>query len=206
MYQRWHMVNNIADARDLKTYLEVGVADGQMLRKISIPNRVSVDPSNNERCVAQFRMTSDAFFTRIAIPNNMKWEVIFIDGLHHADQVERDIENSLDCLRHERSVVMLHDCNPPNERVQRVPRTGHGCWTGDVWKAVAKFRATHWGDYRVVTVDSDNGVGVIYHDPRTPHPELQLPEPLTWRWFREHRKAALGLISLQEFRYRFTKK
>ena len=41
-----------------------------------------------------------------------KFDVIFIDGLHLAEQVERDIENSLDFIKED---GYFYDCNPPSE-------------------------------------------------------------------------------------------
>jgi predicted O-methyltransferase YrrM len=53
-------------------------------------------------------ITSDAFFERSMV----KFDVIFIDGLHEEHQVDRDIVNSLQHLN-PGGIIVLHDCLPP---------------------------------------------------------------------------------------------
>ena len=69
---------------------------------------------------------------------DFKYDIIFIDGLHHDYQVIRDIENSLNHLS-DNGVIVCHDCLPFSEVMQRQEEC-YGEWTGDVWKAIAKFR------------------------------------------------------------------
>ena len=83
---------------------------------------------------------------------------MFIDGLHHHEQVYRDVTNSLDGLSVSGTIV-LHDCNPRNEEMQRVPRV-QAEWTGDCWKAIARMRATR-PDLNVSVLDTDYGLGVV---------------------------------------------
>lgn len=99
-------------------------------------------------------------------------DLIFIDGLHEANQVVRDIQNSLNILS-PNGIIVMHDCNARNEIVQRYPRheLAHA-WTGDVWKAAVAMRLRQ--DIEIVVVDIDMGVGVIR--------KRANPKPLPIEW------------------------
>ena len=47
-----------------------------------------------------------------------RYDLVFVDGLHIADQVERDIVNSLAALA-PGGMVVLHDCNPKSRKAAR---------------------------------------------------------------------------------------
>ena len=54
----------------------------------------------------------------------------------------------------------MHDCLPTSERMQmHLDHYPGGEWTGDVWKAFVKARATL--KHEMYTVDTDYGCGVI---------------------------------------------
>jgi len=54
--------------------------------------------------------------------NKLTFDLIFIDGLHNAAQVERAIGNSLKVL-HKGGTILVHDCNPTSAEQQTVPTT-----------------------------------------------------------------------------------
>jgi hypothetical protein len=86
------------------------------------------------------------------------YDLIFIDGLHHSDQVDKDIENSLARLN-EGGFIILHDCNPPT--IDRAVEDFFGQpWNGTVWKAIYKLRCSK-PDIDICVLDWDEGVGVI---------------------------------------------
>ena len=62
--------------------------------------------------------------------------MIFVDGLHEADQAVRDVLNALDFLRStSEGVVLMHDGRPVELNEGKVPRkSGAYFWTGDVWR------------------------------------------------------------------------
>ena len=113
----------------------------------------SVDPAEGEYQYAQptYKFTSDVFLNKI-VNKKTKYDIIFIDGLHHEDQVDRDIQNSIKHLN-ENGFIILHDCNPINESHQIVPRISK-LWNGDVWKSIVKFRASK-NDLGCITINSD---------------------------------------------------
>lgn len=102
--------------------------------------------------VLTYRMTSDAFFAKI----DKKYDLIFIDGLHIAEQVQRDIINSYNHLN-PGGYIVIHDCLPLSEEAQNIPRT---CleWNGTTWKAIPNL---YKADLNFVVVNADSGCGII---------------------------------------------
>ena len=90
---RTQLINHICNKIKAKTYLEIGVDDGVNFNNIQCDYKVGVDP--NPYCkYATYHITSDDYFQF----HNEKFDLVFIDGLHHYDQVYKDIENSLKIL------------------------------------------------------------------------------------------------------------
>ena len=56
-------------------------------------------------------MTSDTFFSQIE--KALKFDVIFIDGLHTYYQCQKDVVNSLNHLNNN-GVIFIHDLLPKN--------------------------------------------------------------------------------------------
>jgi len=140
---RVSLINHFLSKNETKKYLEIGVYKGDSLRHVSADIKDSIDPDHSTP--ALYKMTSDDFFNNVAPTLDYKYDVVFIDGLHHTEQVDKDIENSLQYLE-PNGVIILHDCNPINEMRQQVPpdfdiwELG---WNGDVWKSIVKFRKNH---------------------------------------------------------------
>ena len=112
-------------------------------------------------------MKSDDFFELLGngkiLIKDIKFDVIFIDGLHLAEQVERDIDNSLNILKND-GFIVLHDCNPPTEWHCRESYDFHfspakGSWNGTVWKSFLNKRFDK--SLRCCCIDIDWGVGII---------------------------------------------
>jgi hypothetical protein len=139
---------------------------------------------------AAYQMTSDEFFSL----NKQTFDLIFIDGLHLADQVERDILNALTVLN-EHGTILVHDCNPTTRKMQMVPRVGRA-WTGDVWKTWVKLRATR-PDLKMYVIDAaSTGLGLIR---RGRQPTIQLPGSLTYEGLEKNRKEWLNLVDGNAF-------
>ncbi|MGC1633554.1 MAG: class I SAM-dependent methyltransferase [Gelidibacter sp.] len=168
--RRTQIINYFISLIDAQYYLEVGVRDPRKnFNRIQCENKFSVDPGVEfEDNPVDFKMTSDVFFKKLKdnelkIKSDIKFDVIFIDGLHLSNQVERDILNSLDLLN-ENGVIILHDCNPPSEFHQReqydfVNSPARSFWNGTTWKAF--YKARHHSDLFSLCFDCDWGVGVI---------------------------------------------
>jgi len=171
---RYDIINKFIKDRGYTSYLEIGVDQGQTWNKVSCADKVGVDPSPNtkKRLPEIQQMTSDQFF-RV---NQKTFDIVFIDGLHHASQVYRDIINSLEVIN-EGGVIVCHDMLPYKEEIQRVPRETRE-WTGDCWKAWAFLRASN-PDISMYIYDTDYGVGVIEKGEQ----ELIDYADLNWEWF-----------------------
>ena len=95
--KRYDVINYFARRTDARAYLEIGTATGRCLGRVEIPSKIGVDPNPKEEMPEWNiqRMTSDDFFTR----NDAKFDVIFIDGLHWAEQVLRVVPGHPDWIR-----------------------------------------------------------------------------------------------------------
>lgn len=152
---RWDVINRLIKEYDCRTYLEIGVQNRVCFDLVECDFKMGVDPNLPDSPQIK-SMTSDEFF---ASGNKNKFDLVFIDGLHEHEQVERDIVNA---WNQGAKVIVLHDCNPHAEPNQRVPRETR-VWYGDVWRAFVGFTM----EYPKVTqycFDFDCGVGVIVCD------------------------------------------
>ena len=147
------LINYLIRKFDYSKYLEIGVNKGDNFTQIQCGYKIGVDP--DPYSVATHKIKSDEFF----LINEDYFDLIFIDGLHHSEQVEKDVFNSLKFIKN--GFIILHDCNPTTEEMQIVPRMQQG-WTGDVWKFFAKFKY-EW-DYKCYVLDIDHGCGIIEID------------------------------------------
>ncbi len=161
--KRTDILNTLIEKYGYKSYLEVGTQDpSSNFDLINAECKVSIDPF--PRGEVTFVGTSDEYFE--SIDENAKFDIIFIDGLHHADQVLKDIENSLNHLS-DNGTIVCHDCLPTTEKMQE--RDDHGGeWTGDVWKAIAELRVESI-DLDIKVVDTDYGCGIIRRGTNIPY-------------------------------------
>ena len=146
---RWDLIQFLINKYDYSTYLEIGCDKDQSFSKIKISHKVGVDPISG----GTIRKTSDEFFKN----NKEKFDIIFIDGLHHYEQVIVDINNALSVLN-DNGHILVHDCLPRTIAHQAIPRY-RGSWNGDVWKSIVELRTKKYLD--VFTCEIDFGVGII---------------------------------------------
>lgn len=153
MNKRFDLINYYIKKYNFKSFLEIGVFEGETQRTVVCEKKISVDPDKNTNPTCL--LTSDEFFKIFTD----KFDIIFIDGLHEYSQVDRDIKNSLNHLNIG-GVIIMHDCHPIDEACQRHSLTYPGGeWTGDCWKAYVKNRAEL--PYEMYVWDNDWGCGVI---------------------------------------------
>lgn len=200
---RADIINYLIAKRNYKSYLEIGVDNGKNYQQIVCENKYCVDPYflNNSDDVKKeedipsfvtWRMTSDEMFD--TIKKSVKFDIVFIDGLHTEEQVGRDIINSLKHLNNGGCIV-VHDCLPPNEKAQIVPRI-QGLWCGDVWKAMTMLKEQ---DIKFNVVDTDLGCGIISYCENAEYLNYMEKSMLTWYDFLKHRNELLNVISEFEF-------
>lgn len=153
------IINQIIKDRGYKSYLEIGYGNGSNFKNIEVENKIAVDP--NVTTMLGFKdprlepITSDEFF----LSNEDKFDLIFIDGLHHSDQVERDIVNSWKALN-SGGMILIHDILPKNEEMTLVPRKTKQ-WTGNVFKAWHGF-VTKYPKIKIsIDYREEWGLGII---------------------------------------------
>ena len=146
---RWNLIQFLIDKYRYSSYLEIGCDKDQSFSKIQVPHKVGVDPISG----GTIRKTSDDFFKT----NKEKFDIIFIDGLHHYEQVIEDINNAIDILN-DNGHILVHDCLPRTIAHQAIPRY-RGSWNGDVWKSIVELRTRK--NLEVFTCEIDFGVGII---------------------------------------------
>lgn len=177
--KRWDIINCFIDKYGYKDYLEIGLDSGICRDNVKAENKTTVDPLDKTDNPTHL-MTSDKFFRG----NTKKFDVIFIDGLHEAPQVYKDILNALDCLK-DGGTILCHDMLPTSEKVQAVPRISD-LWTGDCWKAWAKLRGSR-KDLEMFVVQDDWGVGVIRKGSQDIAEELNISlAEMDWNFYVEH--------------------
>lgn len=183
---RWDIINYLIKKYNLKSYLEIGVQNKICFNKIECSKKISVDPDKSAQ--ATFIETSNDFFSH----NKFKFGIIFIDGLHEFKQCSADITNSLLSLS-EGGFIVIHDCNPITELMQKVPREVKE-WTGDVWKSIVYMR--HEKIVKTYVVDCDYGCAVICWGE---NPSLRTGTDVSYKDLESNRKELLNLISPEEF-------
>ena len=144
---RTFIINHLIKKNNYENYLEIGCAYKYNFDMVLCNNKTGVDPAYP----CEYNMTSNEFFSI----NNKKYDIIFIDGLHHYEQVLQDFINSYDCLSIN-GTILLHDCLPTKKDHQMRHVVDPVGWTGDIWKAV--FLLKKHG-YNIRTIDYDWGIG-----------------------------------------------
>lgn len=122
-------------------YLEIGVRRGHSL-DLAAGCAIAIDPDPHEDFVVKrddvrfFRCSSDdGFFFHSATAFRSPVQLAFIDGMHWAEYVLRDIMN-VERVMAPDGVIVVDDVLP-NHPVQARRERQSQVWTGDVWRAVA---------------------------------------------------------------------
>jgi len=193
---RPEIVQMIIDKLDAKRYLEVGVHSFETFNKIVCDEKVAVDPlprydnyknRDNESVVEK---TSDLFFNDEDIE---KFDVIFLDGFHEANQLKRDIDSSLKNLSDE-GIIVCHDCNPSGYLQQAFPpKTNGDCWRA--FTAIVEKRK----DLEAFVVNCDHGIGIIRRK-KNSHKEIQYSiSDISFIEFETNKREILKLCKYSEF-------
>jgi len=149
---RTEIINALIEKYDFKSYLEIGVESGANYYAIKCDDKVGVDPDPSSHSTVKHE--SDTFFET----NEKTFDICFIDGLHHAEQVYRDAINCLKYLN-EGGIILFHDMMPNSELCAQVPRV-QATWTGDCYKAFVKLRSER-NDLEMFVINTDWGVGFM---------------------------------------------
>ena len=190
--KRTDIINNFIQKFGYNSYLEIGTQNPSgNFNQINIKNKYSVEPFPPSGLGVNdysFVGTSDQYFDFIS--PDTKFDIIFIDGLHHYQQVLKDIENSLNHLS-ENGTIVCHDCLPTTEKMQERNDRG-GEWTGDVWKAIAELRVERI-DLDIKVVDTDYGCGIIRKGTNIPY--ITNENYKTYTYYSNNKNELLNVIS-----------
>lgn len=218
---RLDIINCLIKKYNFETYLEIGISNGWVLNRVNAKNKVGVDPdwrvyinqaefplrydsittdnwtphvpygqtTSNITIICQ---ESETFFN--ALHSNVKFDIVFIDGLHVRDQVFKDITNAMKHLN-ENGVIVVHDCSPHYEHEAQEVYSG-GNWNGNVYlgylDAIQTYNLEHF------TVETDWGCGVLF--PKNVNFNVERHRlDLSWDEFEKNRRELLNLISITEF-------
>ncbi len=151
-FTRHAFINKAVSQYENCKYLEIGVANNSVFNSIPLKaqNKFGVDPVRG----GNFRMTSDDFFQK---NNHLKFDVIFIDGLHTYEQCQKDCLNSMKSLN-PGGIIFFHDLLPRSYFEENVPRR-QSAWSGDVWKVGVELNNSENIEFRIVNID--HGVGIL---------------------------------------------
>lgn len=194
--KRHDVLNWFIEQFDYTRYLEIGCAGNATFRRVKARCKTGVDPHRG----GTHRMTSDTFFRE---GHAQTYDLVFVDGLHHREQVVKDVLNARDSLQGGGTIV-LDDCRPREESHQLVKGPdGHpilsppsrGPWTGDVWKAVVDLRRLP--DLDVCVLDVGWGYGIVKNRPNTKQLQ-EATDPLDWPRYREQHPDLLRLMDWDE--------
>ena len=194
---RTDIINTFIDNGQYTRYLEIGLDDPtRNFTKVHCLQKESCDPflgckiPTTTQKYLTYHMTSDAMFANL--PSSKEWDIVFIDGLHHKEQVIRDVINSLKHLTKD-GVIILHDCLPSNEKQQIVPRIQQE-WVGDVWKAAAALISS---GLDLSVLDTDYGVGIIKYQEVSLDPDSFDFSKYTWEEYQRNRNKLLNVVETQ---------
>jgi hypothetical protein len=151
-FKRHAFINKAISKYITCNYLEIGVGDNDVFNSIplKLKNKYGVDPLHG----GNYRLTSDDFFEKY---KHLKFDVIFIDGLHHYLQCQKDAISAINSLN-KNGVIFFHDMLPNNSFEEMVPRK-QAAWTGDVWKVAVELTNSKNCDFRIINID--HGIGVL---------------------------------------------
>jgi len=206
---RTEIINYLISQLNRKiSYLEIGVRNpAHNFDKINSSHKFSVDPGiEYKKNPVDFKLTSDDFFYKLQkneiLSSNIKFDIIFIDGLHLADQVDTDIINSMNFIKDD-GFIILHDCNPPTEwhartEYEYVNTPAGANWNGTTWKAFLKWRGTP--SIQSCCIDSDWGVGILSKKQMIGKNLEKKNLFYEFKELEDNRTEYLNLISFEEFK------
>lgn len=151
---RVELIESLLARSKRKRYCEIGTGSFATYDAIEARHKQGVDPFPSRAVTDDiFVGTSDEFFAQ----NDKQFDVVFVDGLHYADQCLKDIHSAVACSRW----VVVHDVNPENEAQTIIPRGKQVQWCGSVFRAWAGilqrtiYAKTYLDDWGLGVLDSE---------------------------------------------------
>lgn len=192
-------LSRIAERFGCKTYLEIGVFEGNTFFHMNLPHKTAVDPHFRFEAAAHtspgvffFEQTSDDFFA--ALPQIQRehygrpilYDLIYLDGMHTFAQTILDFVHTLP-LSHAKTIWVLDDtipCDPwsalpdngHNQRYRTLAGVQSGPWHGDVYKCIFALH-DYFLEYSWRTQnDAGNGQTIVWKMARPAQRSKLLPD------------------------------
>lgn len=181
-------LNKLASALKVGRYLEIGVETGITFHQVDCQLKTGVDPKflfdlarseelNRHGICEYHEVASDVFFSG-RDRGGERYDLIFIDGLHHFDQVMRDFIHST-AHAHPRTVFLIDDTLPcdvfsamrdQQQALELRSRYSLGfqgnAWHGDVYLFVLLLPVYFPGyRFRTIVGSGSNPQTVVWFDP-----------------------------------------
>ena len=177
---------------DRPRYLEIGVSHGVTFHNVTAKKKVAVDPDfhfdveaarKQNPSASYHAVTSDAYFGSIVDPDE-QFDVIYLDGLHTAEQTLRDLLNALVYLKPD-GIIVIDDVKP-SSHLASIPDRGtfakvrefigsrSKTWMGDVYKVIF-FVDTFLQQLSWRTVAENHGQAIVWRKRRPSITERLIP-------------------------------
>ncbi len=188
MYTRAGVVQAFLNMFEAPTYLEIGVNEGETFHALRAARKVAVDPGFAFPAEARepgpgteyHEVSSDAYFD-LAGRRGVRFDVVYLDGLHTFDHTLRDLLNAVLLLK-DRGVIVVDDVIPNSfdaslpdlDQVFALRRQAQGAdvnwamdgsWMGDVYK-IPFFVDAFMQQLSYATVQENHGQTVIWRRAR----------------------------------------
>lgn len=186
------LIQSLIDKNNYQSYLEIGTQKRKCFNAITCAIKVGIDPETGG-VEGTLNMDSNRFFEE----NADTFDIIFIDGLHHDEQVNLDILSAINCLN-EGGVIVVHDLLPTTKDMQAVPRIVRE-WTGDGWKAFSRIKSENT-EVVMETVDTDYGCGLIRLGQSK---KTTISKSPTWPYYVKNKARIMGVITVDEFKAKY---
>jgi Methyltransferase domain len=174
-------------------YLEIGVFRGTTFHNLEAPRKVAVDPAfqfdvaaarRDNPAASYHEVPSDTYFGTIIDPGE-QFDVIYLDGLHTAEQTLRDLLNALFHLAPD-GIVVIDDVKPTSHlaaipshqrfaAIRKRLASPERSWMGDVYKVVY-FIDSFLQQLSWRTVAENHGQSVVWRCRRPEVPERRIAE------------------------------
>jgi hypothetical protein len=191
--RKHEIINLFIRKFNYKSYLEIGVLDGNNFVNIDCPRKDCVDPTKRFSSL-NYEMTSDEFFER---NRDKTYDVIFIDGHHDSEYVHRDINNALRQLNNG-GTIFVHDCLPPTKEASiKYHDKITWCWCGDGYKVIRSIVKDYGDKLQCSVVNTDWGVGII-RKKNEDIVRVEYEENYPWETMVTEYASALNVISPEQ--------
>jgi predicted O-methyltransferase YrrM len=169
LYDHPFLLEHFATWIKPENYLEIGVRHGTSLIPISKHARMchAVDINFIKKDYADniilYEMSSDEFFSKI---QNIKFDMVFIDGDHSKEQVYKDFFNVKDKVIDD-GFVFFHDTYPHNEEMLSASLSNN------CWEAILRIKNEFHREWEIITLPFTPGVTIMK--------KMSLDKQLYWK-------------------------